>query len=319
MTLSREAQSVASPNGAGASVAGQTVMSANSIFSDKPIAETAIDYVTSFQVLELIICFVLGLVMLFAGASFPVKERLEYFRITGEGDIILDPSNSRDFDDETISDIVLVITCVLLPLFVQLGLSIGFGYENDGHNTLCIYMIGFGITCIVTGSIKRYCGVLRPNFYDACGFSETTLQCTGDASEEEKFRRSFPSGHASLAFCGMTLLAMYLRQTFANPMLHKQEQEKQEASMSARKRQINLQRSLVSPSKLQQKKSLMRLKGILCYVPLMYAFFVASSRVADDYHFPADIVAGSIIGVGCATFTHELWYPSNNLHVPITT
>jgi len=310
---------VASPNGAGASVAGHTVLSANSIFSDKPFAETVVDYVTSFQLVELILCIVGGLgLVIVSRFVVPLRERMVFYREVAGGDIILDPSNSQDVVEDTISDTVLLITCMLLPLFFQLGISIGFGYGNDGHKTFCIYCIGFGLTLFITGCLKNYCGVFRPNFYDACGFNEETLLCTVEEAEQIKYRKSFPSGHASFAFCGMALFTMYLRQTFANTALCEQEKQKREAIMSVRQRHIQQQQAMSSPSKLQWQQSLMRLKVVLCYLPMLYAIFVASTRIADNFHFPADVVAGSLIGMGCAAFTHDLWYPSNNLHVPIT-
>jgi membrane-associated phospholipid phosphatase len=46
---------------------------------------------------------------------------------------------------------------------------------------------------------------------------------------------------------------------------------------------------------------------VISGLPLMLAIFIASSRVHDDMHHPADVVAGAIIGMSCAIFGHGLW------------
>jgi membrane-associated phospholipid phosphatase len=47
--------------------------------------------------------------------------------------------------------------------------------------------------------------------------------------------------------------------------------------------------------------------SILCLLPLALALFIASSRVVDNKHFPADVVAGSVLGFSIARYFHFLW------------
>jgi membrane-associated phospholipid phosphatase len=54
----------------------------------------------------------------------------------------------------------------------------------------------------------------------------------------------------------------------------------------------------------------MRLLYLASFLPILLAFFISASRVHDFWHHPADIVAGSTIGIGCAFIAHGMWYPS---------
>ncbi len=41
--------------------------------------------------------------------------------------------------------------------------------------------------------------------------------------------------------------------------------------------------------------------------PLFLSTFVAASRVHDNWHHPADVVAGALIGATCALVAYHLW------------
>merc|ERR1712154_517928 len=43
-----------------------------------------------------------------------------------------------------------------------------------------------------------------------------------------------------------------------------------------------------------------RLFSMLSVLPIFLGIFIAASRVHDDMHHPADVVGGSVIGIGCA-------------------
>jgi membrane-associated phospholipid phosphatase len=38
------------------------------------------------------------------------------------------------------------------------------------------------------------------------------------------------------------------------------------------------------------------------------ATIIATSRVVDNKHFPADVVGGSVLGLGIAVYINGLWY-----------
>ena len=53
---------------------------------------------------------------------------------------------------------------------------------------------------------------------------------------------------------------------------------------------------------------LSRLVSVLALLPMAVALWIAASRVRDNKHFPADVIAGSLIGLAIATYTHGLWF-----------
>lgn len=49
---------------------------------------------------------------------------------------------------------------------------------------------------------------------------------------------------------------------------------------------------------------------LACHLPSLLALFVITSRVRDNRHFPADVAAGSALGVVVASLTHRLAWPA---------
>ncbi|KAJ1948637.1 hypothetical protein FBU59_001502 [Linderina macrospora] len=86
--------------------------------------------------------------------------------------------------------------------------------------------------------------------------------------------RSFPSGHASLSFCGLTFTALYLASHF----------------------RYNDQRGHAY-------------KTLVFYVPLFCAALIAVSRTADYHHHWSDVLAGSIMGCYIGWFGYRTYFP----------
>eukprot|EP00956_Cyclotella_meneghiniana_P009078 scaffold12431_cov94-Cyclotella_meneghiniana.AAC.12 len=50
--------------------------------------------------------------------------------------------------------------------------------------------------------------------------------------------------------------------------------------------------------------------GVLfSFLPLLFSFWCATSRLVDNWHHPSDIIAGSIIGSISGLIAYHLWYP----------
>lgn len=124
------------------------------------------------------------------------------------------------------------------------------------------------VTLVFVEAGKNYVGYPRPYFARACAGPERFARLAGEAltpaggaarCARDSFEqaRSFPSGHAALAVC----VACYM--------------------------QLCLMRA-------SRGRSIAALTG---YVPFALALFVAASRVVDNAHHPADIVAGTVLGV----------------------
>ena len=165
------------------------------------------------------------------------------------------------------------------------------GTFGDAHNTVCVYIVTTALVALATNTIKNYVGYLRPVFYDVCQPNDDYEECTNDDSLDA--RKSFPSGHSSLAFSGMTLLTMYFLRKFGvySTTVVLQQQDNDAITLQYKKPQ-------------RYKKAL----SILCLAPMAVACWVGASRLVDNKHFPADVVGGAVLGTVIAWFTNGIWF-----------
>ena len=98
------------------------------------------------------------------------------------------------------------------------------------------------------------------------------MACTQSSRE---YRKSFPSGHSSHSACFATLLTLHL-----------------------------LRHASLAVADRHAKR--VRLLQLLALVPPIIALFIAASRVHDNRHHPADVVAGLGLGTGCAALAHHI-------------
>ncbi|GKY95290.1 hypothetical protein MPSEU_000490900 [Mayamaea pseudoterrestris] len=200
---------------------------------------------------------------------------------------------------ETVSLAVLVVCTVFIPMLIQLLLSKtkNFRRIGDTHGTACAYFIAIGLTQLATEAIKLYVGYLRPIFLSICEPSDDYQTCTNDQDKVNQVRMAFVSGHASTSFCGMMLLARYTHERFGLP------------SAKSRSLQVLQQGADINSSSSPLSRSLHfgRFVSMLSLLPLALAVFIASSRVVDNRHFPADVVGGALLGGSIALFVHGLW------------
>jgi diacylglycerol diphosphate phosphatase / phosphatidate phosphatase len=222
-----------------------------------------------------------------------VTERPIPFQLLNTGEYVRNLSYNEIFDGETVPDALLIVVAVVIPLLVQLLSSKVLGERGDVHATVCIYLVALGLTQMTTGLLKMYCGYLRPIFYSICEPDQDYESCTGDTGSSESYRRSFPSGHASTSFCGLTLLTLFIHTRFGVPSLQRKLLSATATTPSSR------------PSNLDPFKH--RSISIVSLIPMGIALFIAASRVVDNKHFPADVVAGSVLGASIANFVHGLW------------
>ncbi|KAG6825501.1 hypothetical protein H0H92_003488, partial [Tricholoma furcatifolium] len=102
-------------------------------------------------------------------------------------------------------------------------------------------------------------------------------------------RKSFPSGHSSTAFSGMTVLSLWAAGMTAAWCF----------SVSAPPRSI-------LASKLG--------KFCLTLLPLCWASFVAISRIQDYRHHKEDVIVGSLLGIMAATVSYLIFWPNPFSH-----
>lgn len=188
-------------------------------------------------------------------------------------------------------------------------------------------VLGLCLTVTLTGFIteffKKLVGRPRPDFLDRCQpdilsiipdphhfFSElqTYKICTADTatSRVKDGFKSFPSGHSSMSFAGLTYLAWYLRSTL-NALVLKWAQstytEYQTAPMDESTPQQMEEGAIDSTERHQSETPcvLVLASVIAPAVPLLAAGYVAASRLMDYRHHPTDVLAGSMLGFSIAS------------------
>ena len=158
---------------------------------------------------------------------------------------------------------------------------------------------------------------MRPNFYEYCDYDADTMSCE---NEETDPRKSFPSGHSSMSFGSMTVITLILlgkigwnKSHVANSVQQHHDMIQDSSLPSSQELveenvTITHTNSLINAKKEMMKQYLKKkLLACVACIPILLALFVAFSRVHDDMHHPADIVAGSMIGICCALFAYALW------------
>ena len=248
----------------------------------------------AWQELVVSILFFILCMIPFLVAIAPRIRPIPFQRIKS-GEFILNLVNNESFDSDTMTTPVLIVVSALLPLGLQvIHVATKSRRQEDTLHTICVYLVGFGLTMLATETLKSYVGYLRPSFFDLCEPTADYTYCT--AGDSNDARESFPSGHASTAFCGLSLFSRYLERTFGIESVQEVVMEDNSTTIVVRYRTTN--------------PHFHRLYSILCLLPVALAIFIAASRVVDNKHFPADIVAGSLLGAACAHFANRLWFPS---------
>lgn len=140
------------------------------------------------------------------------------------------------------------------------------------------YLFGLALTLVATHITKKTVGRLRPHFFAVCqpqmpdgstckdsfnyGRYIEDYQCLGQNVTESVLKQvgqSFPSAHSSVFFYAMIYLAFYLQ-----------------AALSTRASRL--------------------LKHLLQFTFIMFAWYVALSRISDYWHHWSDVLAGILLG-----------------------
>jgi len=226
----------------------------------------------------------------------PIEET---YQITANGDVILDPSLNHEYTgEETVTDTALIIIVGVLPFFIITAIGFVLGPMFDAHSGICVLITAMGGTRFFTEYLKLWVGRFRPNFYSMCEFNPDpdSLQCT---TEDEVLmldaRHSFPSGHSSMAFCGMTVLSLwFLGKVGVRRKFLFRNEEMQHNDLG------NFQNA-----------TYYKVTALLSCLPFMcIATYIAASRVRDFYHHADDVIAGALLGISCSFFSYHIWYPS---------
>lgn len=178
-----------------------------------------------------------------------------------------DPSVNFPHIPSIVSTRLLVMTAFLLPPVVVLAAQ---SYKiRKSRPVLVIFTFMLlesnTLTGVITNVFKLLAGRPRPHFSTVCEKYSPDAEnvCTGVAEAVKEARKSFPSGHSSLAFSAATILFLYLVLRFR-----------------------------LADENVSAKSA----KMLITLLPLATAGFVAVSRTIDFHHHFSDIVAGTALG-----------------------
>jgi diacylglycerol diphosphate phosphatase / phosphatidate phosphatase len=220
--------------------------------------------------------------------------------------------NNESSKGPTVNDSYLLLFGIILPYLVQSVTSFCWGRSGDTHSTFCATLVSQGSNLLATECLKLYVGYLRPIFYELCVPSTNYQQCTGSSHNISESQKSFPSGHASVAFCGLTLLAVYLHNRFGISSVRRLEYFTAPIAGASDQPSSDSQIAVQVRNRLVYSKPWPMLYRFLSVffvgAPMSVAAFIAASRVFDNYHFPADVVAGSLLGSSISLFIHGVWF-----------
>lgn len=228
-----------------------------------------------------------------------------------------DPSIRYPFKVGTVPTWALVISSLGIPMLAMLvGIVIEFcsrqRVEAEPGLRLCSskivippwalrlgynvqwFLIGLGVTVIITDIGKLVVGRLRPHFIAVCDPDFSVLNCTdtwgnplyvtdytcrADNDMVNAARLSWPSGHSSISAYAFVFTAFY-----------------------------------VSTVRVFYHRNALKL--LLMLVSILLAFLTALSRISDYDHHPLDILSGMIIGSGVAVAVvyYHLYYFNEHRH-----
>ncbi|KAJ2160394.1 hypothetical protein GGF46_002284 [Coemansia sp. RSA 552] len=202
-------------------------------------------------------------------------------------------------DQQTVTVPMLFTVSIAVPAFVIVAFALGLRRSmHDLHVGLLGLFMGVSLTLMFTNCLKNVVGRPRPSLLARClpeppkhpladpplGLSTVSICTQHDIGVLNEGFRSFPSGHTSLAFAGMTYLTLFL-----GAKLH-----------------------------LFDRRG-HTYKSFVVFLPLVVAATVGATRVADYWHHSTDVFVGAAIGLGTAAFSYHQYYPlliSNHCEVP---
>ncbi|KAI0339631.1 lipid phosphate phosphatase 1 [Trametopsis cervina] len=196
-----------------------------------------------------------------------------------------DPLISHKHRPNQISGNMNMIVAICVPVFVVLAIGMLRASAIHMHHGLLSLYCGSGFTALLTEFLKNRVGRLRPDFLSRCKWKSALKACSGDLEKVQDGRRSFPSGHSSEAWAGMTFLSLFLAGVTGAWLL-----------------------SHTAPPRAITSSRIARL--CLTLAPIAYATWVAVSRIEDYRHHKEDVLVGSLLGAGTAATCYLIYWPN---------
>ena len=181
----------------------------------------------------------------------------------------------------------LALAAYVLPLLAAAFVAAAYhsrypstaSWVVEWHMFALAISASLALTSLLTVWLKKYSGRPRPDFADRL------QQAKANPSVMAEARQSYPSGHASIAFSGLSCLAMYLRNKLCI--------------------------FFADTADTRRATPRLLLLALAVFLPLVVAATIAASRTRDHHHNFSDINAGAAIGLGVAAAIYHLFLPSS--------
>ncbi|KAI0091500.1 lipid phosphate phosphatase 1 [Irpex rosettiformis] len=194
-----------------------------------------------------------------------------------------DPLINHKHRPNQISGNTNMIVAMGVPFVVVIVLGTLTASAMHIHHGLLSLYSGSGFTALITEALKNRVG--QPDFLHRCKWIESISACSGNLDKVQDGRRSFPSGHSSEVFAGMTFLSLFLA-SITGAWLFRHS----------------------SPGRAFTSSRLARL--FVTLLPIAYAVWVAVSRVEDYRHHKEDVIVGSLLGALTAGTCYLIYWPN---------
>ncbi|KAK7305458.1 hypothetical protein VNO77_43364 [Canavalia gladiata] len=220
------------------------------------------------------------LILLLLGAMEGILNFIEPFHRYVGKDMMTDLM--FPYKEDTIPMWGVPILSIFFPVLIFFAFYFVRKDVYDLHHAILGIMFSSLITGVITDSIKDAVGRPRPNFFQRCFpdkvpvFDKDTgdVLCTGIKAVIKEGYKSFPSGHTSWSFAGLSFLSWYI----------------------SGKIRVFDRRGHIA-------------KLCLVLLPLLVAALVGITRVDDYWHHWTDVFTGGLIGITVASTCYLLLFP----------
>ncbi|THH14991.1 hypothetical protein EW146_g5423 [Bondarzewia mesenterica] len=240
------------------------------------LGEDVFDWTDRSYVIDWIVAAGLLLLSYIVSDSLPVFER----------DFSLeDPLISHKHTHQQISGTTNALIALAVPFTIAGVIGIVRASLWEIHHGFLAIFSGRAIARLITESLKNRVVSVQTSWQGVNGtrlFKHVLGTKLADVTDG---RRSFPSGHSSTAFAGMTFISFFL----------------------AGKTAAWCFQAPISPTSITGTR-LGRL--MLTLLPLAFAAWVAISRVEDYRHHKEDVVVGSLIGLFSSSICYLTFWPN---------
>jgi len=187
------------------------------------------------------------------------------------------PNKPSIIPSELLWVILLIATFSVVALLFVFTSNFNLAVGALGVPSLALPLNG-----IITNLVKVSVGRPRPDYLNRCygdqyhGVTDFSMPCSGNDVLVADGRKSFPSGHSSMSFCGFGFLFLLLAAQL-------------KVFSSNRGRSMNL---------------------LISLLPILFATMVAISRTCDYHHHWQDISVGSFLGFVVVFIVYRQYFPS---------